>query len=538
MTMDAIEDIASVSASYDDDGTESGVAVTDEAETIGRKETRFLCAMKSVVVVILLVTASIVAAFTYRYTRKYEAAQFYILFEHEADRVLDRFQDHIAGVIGIGASFSVTYTNIAALGNLTQEFQFPYNTLPSFQVKAFEHIQFNGIAGVSFSPLLNQKTRPEWENFTQQSLITNVCSDHDIGWPNRSYTDGIYELNENNEPVRVETNSGEMSPIWQFYPTKNRRRFQFFDQYSDPVRRQALDLMVLRKAPAHSAILRVETERIFDETHDGSPKSISVVPVLDGSPERSIAGTVTVETNWTSVFRSVLKDSWSVVVVVVDNVCGDVISFKLTGQEATFLGAGDHHDYTFDKHVRVSSKQEIKTRVHALVENDSPEEYKALFNFSQQIHGQAKPQEEVACDYKISIYPTNEFQRVHATNRPTVYTISAVMIFVFAAVVFWVYDFLVERRQALVMDAAVQSRTIVDSLFPQAVRDRMFGDSKKRQRSSQETIRQRSVSPKILLEAFLKHPSANPILPSLLPYAAPIAELYLNTTVVSDQKRI
>jgi hypothetical protein len=384
-----------------------------------------------------------------------------------------------------------------------------------------------------------QETGPKWENFIQQKLITDVSPDHDVGWPNRSYADGIFELNEKNEPIRVERN-GTMSPIWQFYPTKNRTRIQFFDQYSDPARRRALDLMYLRKEPAHSAILRVETERIFDETYDGSHKSISVVPVLDCSPERNVAGTVSVETSWTSVFHNMLKDSKSVVVVVLDNLCGEVISFKLTGQEATFLGAGDHHDRTFEMHVRVSSTHAIKTRLQALVENDPPKEYKTLFNFSQQIHDRAKPQEEVACDYKINVYPSNDFERFHATNRPVIYTIFAVMIFVYVAVVFWVYDFLVERRQKLVMNAAVQSRTIVDSLFPQAVRNRMFGDRKKRQRSSRETVRQGSSgsSPKILLANFLKKASAKPILPSHLPYDAPIAELYLNTTVVSGHDHI
>jgi hypothetical protein len=47
-------------------------------------------------------------------------------------------------------------------------------------------------------------------------------------------------------------------------------------------------------------------------------------------------------------------------------------------------------------------------------------------------------------------------------------------IFVFTALMFLVYDRLVERRQRMILAKAVQSSAIVSSLFPKNVRDRLM----------------------------------------------------------------
>jgi class 3 adenylate cyclase len=62
----------------------------------------------------------------------------------------------------------------------------------------------------------------------------------------------------------------------------------------------------------------------------------------------------------------------------------------------------------------------------------------------------------------------------HVTSDPILLTVAAVLIFVFTSMVFFLYDWLVERRQKKVMRTAVQSSAIVSSLFPSQVRDRLF----------------------------------------------------------------
>jgi hypothetical protein len=65
----------------------------------------------------------------------------------------------------------------------------------------------------------------------------------------------------------------------------------------------------------------------------------------------------------------------------------------------------------------------------------------------------------------------------YKTNDPILFTICAVLIFAFTSAVFLVYDRMVEKRQRTVMSTAVQTSTIVTSLFPSTVRERMFETS-------------------------------------------------------------
>jgi class 3 adenylate cyclase len=58
--------------------------------------------------------------------------------------------------------------------------------------------------------------------------------------------------------------------------------------------------------------------------------------------------------------------------------------------------------------------------------------------------------------------------------KPWLYAMSAILIFLFTTIVFVLYDYMVRRRQAKIMTAAKQTDTIVSSLFPQSVRDRLY----------------------------------------------------------------
>jgi class 3 adenylate cyclase len=75
---------------------------------------------------------------------------------------------------------------------------------------------------------------------------------------------------------------------------------------------------------------------------------------------------------------------------------------------------------------------------------------------------------------KNSVYPTSALEDQYITMKPWLYAMSAILIFLFTTIVFIVYDVMVRRRQAKIMTAAKQTDTIVSSLFPQSVRDRLY----------------------------------------------------------------
>jgi hypothetical protein len=81
------------------------------------------------------------------------------------------------------------------------------------------------------------------------------------------------------------------------------------------------------------------------------------------------------------------------------------------------------------------------------------------------------------CPFTLHIYPSDAMEDVYSTQNPMIFTIAAVMIFVFTSILFISYDKMVERRQTLVMNTAVRTSAIVDSLYPEAVRDKLSVDA-------------------------------------------------------------
>jgi hypothetical protein len=72
------------------------------------------------------------------------------------------------------------------------------------------------------------------------------------------------------------------------------------------------------------------------------------------------------------------------------------------------------------------------------------------------------------------VYPSAKLQAAHATNRPAIYTSVIVVAFAMTAVLLFVYDWLVTRRQNKTMASALRTDRLVASLFPEAVRDRIM----------------------------------------------------------------
>ena len=64
--------------------------------------------------------------------------------------------------------------------------------------------------------------------------------------------------------------------------------------------------------------------------------------------------------------------------------------------------------------------------------------------------------------------------------------IIAAGIFVFTSIVFLVYDRAVELRQRSVMSQATQSSEMVASLFPKAVRDRLYQEAKEKKEKTKK----------------------------------------------------
>ncbi len=227
------------------------------------------------------------------------------------------------------------------------------------------------------------------------------------------------------------------APAWQVAPTPGENeKLINSNGFSSDIFSASFDVMMeSRKAIVSDATnLDVETD---------SPVSLLMTPVrqavnVDSPFVAVLVGVIP----WNDYFENLLPEGEDAIIVVVRNDRQE-FSFEIDGPRAHYLGPGDLHDPAYDSFVN---------------SND----------FAGYANG------EGGLGYRLSIYPTLEFEEEHTENHPRVYTLAVAFVFFFAMSVFFVYDFFVEQRQSKVMLSAKKSSAIVNSLFPANVRDRLM----------------------------------------------------------------
>lgn len=149
---------------------------------------------------------------------------------------------------------------------------------------------------------------------------------------------------------------------------------------------------------------------------------------------------------------------------VLENTFNQTFSFRVDGRRVEYLGIGDHHDSKYDP-MAVSEKvaEQVEKRARP-----------ATRSFT------TAPLDQSFSSHTLRVYPTQDLEDDYVNNLPLLYAMTVAFVFAFSTAVFLVYDLLVQRQQRIVMSKAIQSGTIVASLFPEAVRDRLFDEEEDR----------------------------------------------------------
>jgi Adenylate and Guanylate cyclase catalytic domain len=202
-----------------------------------------------------------------------------------------------------------------------------------------------------------------------------------------------------------------------------------------------------------------------------------------------------------SYFKEVLPHEAHGIFLVFSNPCQEPQTYLVEGATVKYLGIGDQHDTTFDRYKVSASFKEFD-----LIE-DGTEYGIDLDNTS--------------CPISIAVYPSKYYYDEYNTSLPITMTATVMLVFLFTVVMFLIYDRLVENRQRLILQKELQSRSIVTSLFPKNVADRLLQNDHENDHSR--------MSNKNKLKTFL-----NPGDEDNNGYRAqePIADLFPNTTVL------
>lgn len=161
-----------------------------------------------------------------------------------------------------------------------------------------------------------------------------------------------------------------------------------------------------------------------------------------------------------SFLEGILPPNSDGIYVVIENKCDQVFTFQLFGDNAEWVGYGDLHETAYDRMERSTLfGQELMEPITS-----------ATYT--------GRPLDGSFCPYTFRVYPSSEMEDHYVTNRPQIYTAAACLLILCTSLIFIVYDWLVERRQRIVESSAQQSDALVSSMFPSAVKEKLYQQHK------------------------------------------------------------
>jgi len=299
---------------------------------------------------------------------------------------------------------------------------------------------------------------------------------------------GVYGLGENGTYSRP-SGLPLYYPLWQVYPIVGNVEATMYDQYSDDYLKTAIDYVNAKKKSCITDAFQNDFH-VHSNTKDEdqiSPASVFYAPVYSTFEETNIVALIGIDFKWTDNLSGALPEGVRGIILVIESVhTGESFTFELDGTNGRFIGAGDLHDRSYDKHEVRMNPYQIPEFEKVNVQDHSGHRMRMLEGFTiykgdntgymaEEYDDYQIPEGETMPGlYKVRVYPSDTLKGEYTSNRPAVFASLVALVFFFTSMVFIIYDCLVENRQAVVMNRAVQSNKIVHSLFPATVRERLF----------------------------------------------------------------
>eukprot|EP00980_Cylindrotheca_fusiformis_P007889 scaffold1678_cov80-Cylindrotheca_fusiformis.AAC.6 len=352
---------------------------------------------------------------------------------------------------------------------------------------------------VENTPLWYQESlKNEQSNFTLQELVA-------ISPPFMYYFDSA-----SNFQVTASA-PGRALPSWQYYPLEPTAFGPMITGYDLLTAPRIADLFSILSStfrPVIGFAQQADSEGSF------FVKGQVLQPIFKGvdtdGDEKSLVAVLRLEFSWVEFFSNLLVHSGDeIFVLVLQSSCPavdatsntssttsdelGVLSYRVNGIRADFLGEIDAHDPTYD-YLEVT-KVLVDLRI-------DPAEV---------------PEGRCAPRLTMHLYPTEKIESTFRSSKPLYYALAVAAVFGFTILVFLIYDYFVGRRQRKIMKRVFQQDKIVSSFFPTAIRDRLVAQNRKGLKMSQYGSH---MDPFGFLDS-----SSNGT-------GAPLADLFPNTTVV------
>lgn len=531
-----------------------------QRQTLARNESRAVFWLRIAVLGLLFCTAALVSSGVYWYATSDEQDEFEQAFAIHAQKILENLKDAFDQKAGAVGALACTITNTHIMERRYGNLGFPFMTIPNFEVLANNvRVQADALA-VVYAPLVSDEQRLEWEEYALENRgQVDVAFDQDTSY--RQEEDVLYGLGEykdndiNNRERMLQQHPNILSDgtqyhprIWDITAAHNASKpgtgpYIATWQFSpiNPSKQLLLNMnwatskgllgifphilkdakVIINKAEVPVALGRQQikaTVSVGQYRHqDGNeylddPTSFLLYPIFDSfnATNRTLSAYLVVQLYWRLFFTNVLPQTAKGIIVVIESSYNQTLSYGVDGEEATFLGEGVPGVDTWPHFNEAYEHMVISGDLTAEVNQQARPENRAF---------RTEPLDDTIGVHKVYIYPSSDTEQEHKTSNPMVYTILVASIFCLTAASFLLFNWIVERRQKIVLTRAVQAGTVVASLFPEQVHERLY-DNKDRAAAAPE---HQEIASSVLPETALSMENRGD---------KPIADFYPETTIL------
>eukprot|EP00977_Amphora_coffeiformis_P009861 scaffold2267_cov162-Amphora_coffeaeformis.AAC.5 len=450
------EDSDSDQSSYDDEDDNfeerQKKRGANEVKDLASGDTQRVRMWKIFVLVTMTTITSCVSAGAYYFLKKEENDDYHDSYQLFVNSIRDSVRNQVFNIEGGFRSMSQVISSDAK----ARGYQHPHYELPNFEVVAGAVRKQSGVEVIAYSPILDTPDDiPDWIKYTSKRdhtwLAASIDATVESGTSSRNeydmgpFTPGVYNVAANGTVYNA-NGPGPFSPLWMISPPPFRPgsvnfnfiSFDFAEKGFAIVNRtrQAVFSRILVPEELHNMQEIVTTpdrhETYHNELvingHDHDAHSVYMAPVYVDA----------FDTNSTIVGLLSALFTWDRYL-------------------ALYLGPGDQHD------VRYARSEEV-----------------VPFFIPQQTVAGWDTQE---CKYDFVLYASEDFEQSYRSDLPIIITAVVGGAFAFLMAAFFVYDIFVQKRNSKVVAVAAKTNEIVASLFPEAVRGRLFEDSNKKNSS-------------------------------------------------------
>eukprot|EP00934_Nitzschia_sp_Nitz4_P003961 Nitzschia sp. Nitz4//scaffold12_size214221//115151//118977//NITZ4_001505-RA/size214221-processed-gene-0.161-mRNA-1//-1//CDS//3329535035//3951//frame0 len=357
---------------------------------------------------------------------------------------------------------------------------------------------------------------PEGTCDLYSNVASAVCSCTDLG------PDTVVVENSVDVPVRLfrfDEESGEAidepysnAPYLATWTSSVLGAFQpplMYNQMANPVWKRAIEAAIESGTPIVSeTFLRNGSYYEAFSFDDINATDAGVLLHYPVEVDEEVVGTVSFDIPWSSFMTSVFPALSEHVLIVMENSCGQNYTFTVDVEvnRLLFLGYGDRHTSQYNDTFYSSDY----------------DDYKNVF-WAVSTRSFANGTEWDVCEYRLHIFATQDFEDEYLNHYPIMFALVTGSIFLLTAVVFFIYDSRVAKRQQKLMNSANRTSAIVYSLFPKNVRARLLEQANDAKETPSASLR---VS-KLRMSAFLKGEPKESYISS-----EPIADLFASATVM------